>query len=69
MSPTYQVTCTQCGKEKWATAMIRPLDYVCVLCVSIGPVAGKRRKEQGNRLARWKKAQPRGSQGPQETPG
>ena len=63
MSPTWNVTCTQCGKEKWPTGALRPIDYVCALCVSVGPVEGRKRRERGQRMLQTKKARPRGSQG------
>ncbi len=66
MSPTYQVTCTQCGKEKWPTAPMRPLDYVCALCVSVGPVKGVQRREAGKRARATRKSRSQGAQGPTE---
>jgi len=62
MSPTWQVTCMQCGKEKWPTSPFRPMEYVCALCVSVGAVVGRKRREKGQRMLQTKKARPRGSQ-------
>ena len=62
MSPTWQVTCTQCGKEKWPIAEFRPTGYVCGLCMSVGTAKGAERRETGKRAAQARRASPRTSQ-------
>jgi hypothetical protein len=59
---TWQVTCTQCGKEKWPTAEFRPTGYVCALCVAVGAAKGAERRETGKRAAQARRASPRASQ-------
>lgn len=31
---TYQVTCHECGEQKWPYLAVKPATYVCVLCQS-----------------------------------
>ena len=51
--PTYQVTCTECGKEKWPTVPERPTGYVCVLCRSMPPAKKAAGRERARKV--WQK--------------
>lgn len=56
MSPTFQVTCAQCGEERWPTAKARPVPYICARCVAVGPHETARRQAQGRKAQQTRQA-------------
>lgn len=56
--PTFQVQCSECGKDKWPTLPGRPLRYVCTLCASVPAIVRQARREQGQKASQKRAGKP-----------
>jgi hypothetical protein len=66
--PTYQVTCSECGGERWPTLPDRPDRYVCARCASQTTAQRAASREAGQRGAQTRRARQNVSQDATEPP-
>lgn len=59
--PTFQVSCVECGGEKWPSLPERPTRYLCALCLAVPENVRLRRRQQGQKAAERARAKKKGA--------